>query len=132
MSLIPILIVIIKAAAKGGGRGGGCARYVNKITGEAASMPPPLPRGGVLADDMGMGKTVTFAALLLRSESFRKRVYLNEQVTTVHVSNVRHKHTTCRSVGATNIVHAMNQHIFRQAAAFAQRWFRLAGRAGPR
>jgi len=44
---------------------GRCVRYRNVITNTTSRMPPPLPRGGVLADDMGMGKTVSMVALLV-------------------------------------------------------------------
>jgi len=43
----------------------GVVRYRNQITNMTVTEPPKLPRGGVLADDMGMGKTITLVALLL-------------------------------------------------------------------
>lgn len=42
-------------------------RWRNQITNTTASVPPRLPRGGILADDMGMGKTMTVLGLLLAS-----------------------------------------------------------------
>jgi len=39
--------------------------YRNRITNTSSRVPPKLQQGGVLADDMGMGKTVTMASLLL-------------------------------------------------------------------
>ena len=44
------------------------AFYVNELLGTASSCPPPAPRpcrGGVLADAMGLGKTVMLLALIL-------------------------------------------------------------------
>ena len=39
-------------------------RYLNLVTGETSELPPPDFRGGILADAMGLGKTLTVLALL--------------------------------------------------------------------
>ena len=39
-------------------------RYVNNVTGEASNLPPPDFRGGILADAMGLGKTLSIIALV--------------------------------------------------------------------
>ena len=39
-------------------------RYLNLVTGETSKLPPPDFRGGILADAMGLGKTLTVLALL--------------------------------------------------------------------
>lgn len=39
-------------------------RYVNNATGESQFCPPPNFRGGILADAMGLGKTLTMLALI--------------------------------------------------------------------
>lgn len=39
-------------------------RYVNNVTGESQFCPPPNFRGGILADAMGLGKTLTMLALI--------------------------------------------------------------------
>lgn len=39
-------------------------RYINNVTGESQSCPPPNFRGGILADAMGLGKTLTMLALI--------------------------------------------------------------------
>ena len=39
-------------------------RYTNNVTGETLNHPPPAFRGGILADAMGLGKTLSAIALL--------------------------------------------------------------------
>lgn len=39
-------------------------RYLNLVTGETSELSPPDFRGGILADAMGLGKTLTVLALL--------------------------------------------------------------------
>ena len=40
---------------------------IHKITGEKSSRRPSECRGGILADEMGMGKSLTLLALIVRS-----------------------------------------------------------------
>ncbi|MCJ1426373.1 hypothetical protein MMC29_004276 [Sticta canariensis] len=42
----------------------GQSRYVNNVTGETQDYPPPSFCGGILADAMGLGKTLTVIALI--------------------------------------------------------------------
>ena len=42
--------------------------YYNVLTNFAQRAPPAMVRGGILADDMGMGKTITALALILSSK----------------------------------------------------------------
>ena len=39
-------------------------RYVNNVTGDSQLHPPPNFRGGILADAMGLGKTLSMIALI--------------------------------------------------------------------
>lgn len=40
------------------------SRYFNNVTGECQSNSPPQFRGGILADQMGLGKTLQMIALI--------------------------------------------------------------------
>ena len=39
-------------------------RYINNVTGESQFHPPPKFCGGILADAMGLGKTLSIIALI--------------------------------------------------------------------
>src|SRR4051794_15473751 len=42
-------------------------RYKNTITGDQQETPPPQFRGGILADQMGLGKSLSMLALIASS-----------------------------------------------------------------
>ena len=43
-------------------------RYINTVTGEQQPEPPPDFRGGVIADQMGLGKSLSIIAMIARDK----------------------------------------------------------------
>ncbi len=41
--------------------------YKHTVTGDIQSVKPPEPRGGILMDEMGMGKSLTLIALIVHT-----------------------------------------------------------------
>lgn len=48
---------------------GHARRYIHKVSKTLSTEPPPEKGGGVLADEMGMGKTLTMIALIVQTLS---------------------------------------------------------------
>lgn len=48
------------------------ARYFNTVTEEQQSLPPPNFKGGILADQMGLGKTLSIIALIAQDKDEAK------------------------------------------------------------
>ncbi|KAF2231648.1 hypothetical protein EV356DRAFT_471443 [Viridothelium virens] len=55
-------------------RNGGFVQYLNNVTGLHQSEPPPPFSGGVLADHMGLGKSLTMIALIASDVTSHQRV----------------------------------------------------------
>ncbi|KAF8756387.1 HIRAN protein [Rhizoctonia solani] len=54
---------------------GSRAHYMNLITkSPSASMPPPIGHGGIMSDSMGLGKSLTFLALVIATKNTRQKV----------------------------------------------------------
>src|SRR5947209_19227077 len=47
----------------------GCNLYINNLTEDAQTDAPPQFRGGILADHMGLGKTLSMIALVASDQS---------------------------------------------------------------
>lgn len=47
------------------------------LTPQAINSPPELGRGGIMADSMGLGKTLTILSLILASKADKPQTYCN-------------------------------------------------------
>ncbi|PIA89573.1 putative SWI/SNF-related regulator of chromatin [Cercospora beticola] len=63
----------------------GCARYVNNITGEESICRPHDSFGGIIADVMGLGKTLTAIALVASDKDALNASFVGSDVTTTLV-----------------------------------------------
>lgn len=54
-------------------------RYVNTVTEEEQSIPPPNFKGGILGDQMGLGKTLSIIALIANDQ--------DEDIPTIQCNN---------------------------------------------
>ena len=76
-------------------------RYVNTVTEEEQFTPPPDFKGGILADQMGLGKTLSIIALITTDQDKDKSLMqwrMNETVkSTLIVVRAPREFTTCRT-----------------------------------